>query len=385
MNILLVDDDPNILSGFKRTLKKQFKVETAEGGPEGLKLLNSNGPFSVVISDFSMPGMNGIEFLAQVRETAPKTVRMMLTGNADLGVSMDAVNEGNIFRFLTKPCTSEVLTKNILAGIEQYRLLMAEKDLLENTLSGSVKVLTDILSLTSPIAFGHAARVRKIMAQLAELLGVESAWEFELAGMLSLTGCVILPTDTVEKIYDRHLFNAVEEKMFESHPKVGHDLIENIPRLEAIADIILYQAKDYNGEGTPNDGVKEQNIPLGARALHAANDYDVMVRGGTSGKDAIRKMNEQWGKYDPEVLKALANIVKSEAKYEMKSMNILDLVTDMVLAEDVRSNDGLLLVAKGQSVTNTLKERLRNFARAGEVSDLVNILVPEDTNSGFVA
>jgi DNA-binding NtrC family response regulator len=135
-NVLFVDDEAAVLSGYARTLHHEFQVDTALGGELGLKALAQNGPYAVVISDMRMPGMSGAEFLAGARRAAPETVRMLLTGNADLMTAIEAVNEGNIFRFLTKPCPKDVLVAAIEAGVEQHRLIRMEKDLLEQTLMG---------------------------------------------------------------------------------------------------------------------------------------------------------------------------------------------------------------------------------------------------------
>jgi len=383
--ILLVDDDKNILDGYKRSLRKDYNLEVALGAKEGLRMLGENGPYAVIVSDLRMPEIDGIQFLSEVRETVPDTVRMMLTGNADLDSSIQAVNEGNIFRFLTKPCPPETLTMALNAGVKQYRLVMAEKELLEKTLSGSVKVLIDILSMASPAAFGRATRVRNIMAQFAEKLDVENPWEFELAGMLSQTGCVTLPTEVIEKIYRRKPLNAVEIRMFESHPKLGYDLIANIPRLETIAEIILYQEKKFNGDGIPQDDVKGEDIPLGARALRLALDYDSLVWSGKNSLDAHDDIKKRLDQYDPGLVSVLEQIIGEQAKLVLQTFKINDLVSNMVLAQDVRTKSGLLLVAKGQSVTPALMERLRNFAQTGEVDEKVEVLIPAQGNTGYIA
>ncbi len=127
--ILFVDDEPAVLDGYKRTLHREFQVETAVGGERGLAVMQVLGPFAIVISDMRMPGMNGAEFLAQVCERAPETVRMLLTGHADLDATIDAVNQGNISRYLTKPCAKESLIKAIETGLAQYHSTMEEKAL----------------------------------------------------------------------------------------------------------------------------------------------------------------------------------------------------------------------------------------------------------------
>ncbi|HBF34353.1 TPA: hypothetical protein DDW35_07290, partial [Candidatus Sumerlaeota bacterium] len=144
VKILLVDDEPDVLAGYYRVLRKQYDIQTAEGGSQALQILNPSDPPSVVVSDFNMPEMNGIAFLTEVRSRCPDSVRIMLTGNTDLESAMQAVNEGNVFRFLTKPCPVENLMRALDAGIEQHRLIRAEKELLENTVRGAVKTLSDI-------------------------------------------------------------------------------------------------------------------------------------------------------------------------------------------------------------------------------------------------
>ena len=132
--ILFVDDEPQILKGFQRQLSDVFDVDIAVGGMEGIAKIENHGPYAVVVSDMHMPGLDGIQFLSKVKEHFPDTVRMMLTGHADVEVAMGAVNTGNIFRILTKPCTRENLCTSLNAGLDFYRLIRAEKELLEQTL-----------------------------------------------------------------------------------------------------------------------------------------------------------------------------------------------------------------------------------------------------------
>ena len=126
--ILFVDDDPNILEAYHRKLQHVLHVRTAQGPHLGLREIEEKGPFAVVVADMNMPLMNGVEFLARVREFAPETVRMMLTGNSDIKTAMDAVNEGCVFRFLTKPCPSKLMGDSLAAAIKQHRLITAEKE-----------------------------------------------------------------------------------------------------------------------------------------------------------------------------------------------------------------------------------------------------------------
>ena len=159
--ILLVDDESNILDGYRRSLSKEFLMETAQGGKEALALATEKGPYAVVVSDMRMPGMDGVQLLSHIKTIAPDTIRVMLTGNADMDTAVNAINEGSIFRFLNKPCSKEVMARTITAALVQYRLVTAEKQLLEQTLGGTLQVLTQVLSLVNPAAFGRAERARR--------------------------------------------------------------------------------------------------------------------------------------------------------------------------------------------------------------------------------
>ena len=128
--LLFVDDEPNALAGYERQLRNTFDVATARGGAKGFELVEGHGPFAVVVADMRMPGMDGVQFLTHVKRISPSSVRMILTGMADQQTAIQAVNEGNIFRFLTKPCPPEALTRALQAGVDQYRLVNAECELL---------------------------------------------------------------------------------------------------------------------------------------------------------------------------------------------------------------------------------------------------------------
>ena len=130
--ILLVDDDEMMLAGLKRQLRNKFQVETAISGEDAVKMVEDNGPYAVVVSDYMMPGMNGIELLTQVKQTDPDTIRMMLTGSADMATAVKAVNEGSIYKFHPKPCPAETLSDAIQSGIEEYRKVTTDQSQLKN-------------------------------------------------------------------------------------------------------------------------------------------------------------------------------------------------------------------------------------------------------------
>ena len=257
--ILFVDDEPNILSSFRRSFYKRFKVVTACGAEEGLQCLKDAGPFAVVISDMRMPGMDGVAFLAAVRAQSPATVRMMLTGNADQETAIKAINEGSIFRFFTKPCPPEVMTAALEDALEQYRLVTAEKELLEKTLAGSVKVLVDVLTLLDPMAFGKVGARRALIDKISKKMTLPRAWEIEMAAMLCELGSISVPPSILSKLRKGYRLTADEQKLIDEAPGVATKLMANIPRMEAVCDLVLYQNRGYDGSGFPGDGRSEEH------------------------------------------------------------------------------------------------------------------------------
>ncbi|MBN2292116.1 MAG: response regulator [Pirellulales bacterium] len=373
--ILIVDDDPNILQGFKRQLRKRFQIITAIGGKEGLEVLAKDGPFAVVVSDMQMPEMNGIQFLNKVRQRAPHSVRMMLTGNADQKTAMDAVNDGHIFRFLTKPCSHEVFSKALEAGIEQFRLTTAERELLSKTLSGSVSILTEVLSLVNPTAFGHAASVRRLVRQICQEMKVNNEWEIEIAAMLSQIGCVTIPETTIAKLSSGAEVSPEELRMYQEHPRVGYNLISKIPRLQGVADIIAYQQKHFDGTGIPNDEKHGEQIPFGARVLKLVIDAVRLISTNTNKEELWDIIHKREGWYDPSIVFALASVLNLE--YVVKSVEIKQLEEDMILDEHVMTQSGDLLLSKGHEVTASLRERLTAIAStASGVREPIRVRCP---------
>lgn len=373
--VLFVDDEPKVLVAFERQLHEQFDISTATSGSAALEMIASDSPFAVIISDMRMPGMDGVEFLAAAKQRTPDSVRVMLTGNADQQTAIEAVNEGSIFRFLTKPCTTEVLVRTIEAGITQYRLITAEKELLEKTLRGAIKVLVEVLSLTNPVAFGHASRVQRLVSRLCKRMQIEHPWQIEVVAMLSQIGCVTIPSDTLDKAYRGGSLHAQESHMLDAHPGIGAELIRNIPRLEQVAAIVAHQAKCYDGSGTPRDQARGADIPLGARILKAAADYDALRWRGNLGPGALVEMRKQSAWYDPAVLAALEALLAAEQQLEVREVALADLEPRAVLAEDIRTPDGCLLISKGQELTPSMRQLLSNFAQRQGLQEQIRVRV----------
>ena len=302
--ILFVDDEPLVLDGYRRQWGRKYSVECALGGKEALASLGASGPFAVIVSDMNMDGMNGVHFLAKVREVAPDSTRIMLTG-ANRQTAIQAVNEGHVFRFLTKPCPGEVLELALEAGIAQYRLVTAERVMLSSTLTGAVKILTDVLAVVRPVAFGRTDRVRGLVRWLATELIPQQLWRAELAVLLSQVGCVGIPEDLLARAYAGRKLAPRDAQLFDEHPRAGHDLVAHVPRLRPVAEIILQQGKCFDGAGFPHDGLAGEAIPVEARILKVALDYDILTRNGSNPSEALAEMVEREGHYDTAVLMLL--------------------------------------------------------------------------------
>lgn len=374
--ILIVDDEQNILDALKRQLRKIFSITIALGPEEGLKAVKGKGPYAVVVSDLRMPVMDGIQFLSKVKDLSPNTVRMILTGNADLESAIKAVNEGNIFRFLTKPCPPDILYKVIRVGIEQYRLVTAEQELLQKTLKGSINVMTEVLSLVNPEAFGRSSRIKRYVNLVATNLGASNVWQLELAAMLSQIGCVILPEGALDKLYKGQDLSGEENQLFDMHPMIASDLLSNIPRMQKISEIIRYQEKNFDGSGNPKDSRKGQDVPLGSRILKVVLDFDLLETKGAQKGKALKTLKERPGRYDPSILAALESVIGDEARYEIKDVTFKELKASMILSEGIWTTDGRLLISRGQDITAMLLKRLDNFAKTSGIKEPIGVLIP---------
>lgn len=363
-NILFVDDDANILAAYQRKLRKEFQLELALGPEEGLEALERAGSFAVVVTDMSMPGMNGIEFLKVVQERAPDCVRIMLTGHADLQTAMNAVNQGNIFRFLTKPCSSEALSAALQDGLRQHQLIIAEKELLEKTLRGSVRVLTETLSMVNPIAFSRSTRIWRYVRHITVQFELQNQWSYDLAALLSQIGCITLPHEVLDRIYAQRPVTTQEQEMFQTHPAVGCKLLINIPRLQPVARMIENQLKAFSDHPSLDElSEEERGVVLGAQILKVAHDFDQLVSSGEDHRSAMNQLLSQGEVYNPDIVRALKNYRIRGQDKKVMTVRLNDLSIGMIVDEDIRTETGLLLIPSGQEVTYSVLVRLKNFSR----------------------
>jgi response regulator RpfG family c-di-GMP phosphodiesterase len=380
-----VDDEVNILSGIARQQRKRFDIWTAVGGKKGLEVMKEEGPFAIVVADMNMPGMNGIEFLSEVRKCYPDTVRMMLTGNADQQTAVDAVNQGAIFRFFTKPCPAEIISDALNLAMQQYELITAERVLLERTLAGSVKVLVDVLALFDADAFAGTVRIRRWLADLLKTLKYGNRWELDVAAMLSPIGQMTLPPEITAKLRKGEALAKAEEDLVRRAPAIGKRLIANIPRLEAVSNLIYYQNKGYDGSGFPVDEFAGQDIPFGARLLKILGDLARFDKEELPSKGAFESLEANDAQYDPELLakvreRFLGNAEEGGAepaepvvpRTELK-VNLDQLRPDDKTVTQIVTKDGILILDAGHVLTELHIERLKNYQKTVGLREPIHV------------
>jgi response regulator RpfG family c-di-GMP phosphodiesterase len=372
-SILLVDDEVAILDGLRRQLRKRFTVHTALSGAAALELLETE-PVNVVVSDMRMPEMDGATFLSQVRVQHPDVVRILLTGQADTQSAIAAVNEGSIYRFLTKPCPPDVIVDELASAVELNRLVTAEKELLASTLRRTVDALAATLSLAQPVAFARALRVTATVTELAEVLGIDEPWEVHITAQLALLGGVALPAEVHAKLDAGRPLNEEERAMVDRVPELSRELVAAIPRLEGVAEAIGWQNARFDGAGSRIGVPSGAELPLAARILKVALDFERGMSQQRSVQRTIATLRSDPGAHDPAVLDALAQAHDGAGPALVPhDVSIEDLAPGMVVFDDLLTDTGLLLVGRGMEVTAALVERLENFAAQGRISSTVRV------------
>ena len=367
--VLCVDDEPNILSALRRSLYGEFEVLTAGGGEAGLVALGEGAPFEVVVSDMRMPGMDGATFLAQVRERSPDSVRILLTGQADLPSSIAAVNKGAIFRYLCKPCPNEVLIETIHEAVTQHRLVGAEKRLLETTLSATVKTLSEVLAMVAPWAFQRASFVQSCVRHALPLLRWPNSWIYSVAAALSQIGCVSIPPATAQEVAARRRLSPGEHEMLDDHPEIAYRLIAAIPRLETVALIVRHQYRP-----APPDASVE--VQLGSHLLRAALALERASGSAQRSQSPREVLAGCTPSVPPAIVAALAEFRAGGA--EVRSVRIRDLQPGWLVDEDIRCTNGMMVLSKGHELTDTAITALARLLAAHALQEPVRVRCGRD-------
>jgi len=369
--VLCVDDERQVLDDLRQKLGRGYTVHTALGGARGLGALEREGPFVAVLADMRMPGMSGAQFLGQVRQRAPDTVRILLTGHSEISAAIAALTNGGIFRFLMKPSPRERLVATVDEAYRIYRLTGIEHELLAETVQGSVRALSELLAVTSPRAFGRAVRVERVVSAVGARLGIFPRWQLEVAALLSQAGCVSLPDDTLARYLDARPLTETDRQSLQRVPKITDDLLAGIPRLEGVRDIITVALTTpaTNLRLTPPE--QAATVRLSAEVLGAALALDRMDGLGVERASSLLRLRRGFG---GEVIDALAAYADEQPEQMSQLITTSQLRVGMLLGEDVHSTAGELLVARGVEVTQSLLLRL--LGQPGLAQEPLAVVVP---------
>ena len=376
--VLLVDDEENLLSGLRRQLRGKFEVFTAEGGDQALEMLENQSEIGVIVADMHMPGMTGLELLEAFSNKSPTTTRIMLTGNANQDCAVEAINKSHVFGFLNKPCSTDNLIEGIEGGLAYHRLLVRERKMMEMTLAGSIKLLSDVISLMDPAATAGSRKISKWGGVLSPHLSGVAAWELNFATMLAPLGRVSVPLDILLRHSKGEIQSAEERSILANAPGVGSRLLNNIPRMATVSKAILYQDKNFDGSGFPDDNIRGADIPVIGRVLRILKEL-AQISGNSDLTDTnFDELLQQKKWFDPELVSlARQHLIAPETATE--ESNAPETVTEESnapetakirnallreghrLAEDLYNIEGALLLSKGTVLSLTQVEKIRTM------------------------
>lgn len=317
--VLLVDDEPLVLEGLRRSIYREFVADLAEGAEEGILKLRKDGPYPVVVSDMRMPGMDGANFLASVRTISPDSVRVMLTGSSDIAAAVRAVNEGQIFRFLTKPVTRKTLVTALRACVAQYHAARLEKQQLKITLEaleqldlGTLTALARAIDAKSQWTAGHSERVAALAFKIGCALGLpaKSLDILHRGSLLHDIGKIGTPAALLDKPKE---LEPEEMQIMRDHVKIGARILEPIPCFREALPMVAQHHEWFDGSGYPA-GLAGENINLYARILAVADCYDAMVsdrpyRNGLPTPQALEILKRRSGtQFDPRIVEVFLRL-----------------------------------------------------------------------------
>lgn len=417
MTLLFVDDETHILSSLKRLFHPcGYRIFTATGGAQGLEIMQRE-TVDLVISDMRMPEMNGAQFLEQVNERWPDTVRILLTGHAEIGATIDAINKGHIYRYISKPWEDndlvlsikhalhvkqlerekrglEELTrrqneelKDLNANLEEkvrarteevrqtMAFLEAAHEKLKQGFITSIRVFSNLIEMREGSLAGHSHRVADLSRKIARKIGLKEAdiQDVFLAALLHDIGKIGLPDYLLEKPYAG--LTREERHEADKYPAKGQAALMALEQLNGAARLIRSHHERFDGMGYP-DKLRGLEIPLGARIIALANDYDAAQIGTLLSKrlkqsDAVLFIQEgRGGRYDPTVVDAFLSVMKETGKTERvvleTALHLEQLRPGMQLSRDLMSKHGDLLLSKDYLLDTSLIEQIRGFEQFGD-------------------
>ncbi|WP_346910259.1 HD domain-containing phosphohydrolase [uncultured Roseibium sp.] len=308
----------------------------------------------------------------------------MLTGNNDQQTAVNAVNDGRIFRFVGKPCNSDILLKVIEDGITHHQALAAERELLEQTLSGSVKMLVDIVAISRPRAYVRASLIQRWVRKVAKIRESKPSLELSISAMLCTLGYLTLPDALADRYLSGEALSPDEKRQVNAAAAQARDLVSNIPRMNGIAEAIYYCRKGYDGSGFPDDDTEGENLPEASRLLCALIDLaEIAIGDQPDFEVCMAELERNAPRYDPQILEsmrqALGGGTRSLPEHRMpfaKKVPAAQLFAGDTLASDIRDGEGRLLLAAGSQLSQITIKRLHAVHELNTPDTVIDVWRP---------
>ena len=369
-----MDDDPHILKAYERRLRRRFQVETALCSEEGLTAVNFLGPFAVVVSDMTMPRESGAEFLEKLLQVSPDSIRIMLTGNADQGTAVEAVNRAQVYRFLNKPCEADELEDAIADALIEYRKQQSNREFMKQATNGLITMLKRIVELADPQAYSRSERLMLLAREHAKAKGDEDSWELETAASLSQVGVVRDCRRPLTNEDMQGVDNADSGFLSDNGYQIASALIGEAPQLNEISNIVALLSADSEQE-TQDCG----RVHSKAAALRTLIAFDELTHEkGLSSSEALLHLENCSSNKKDDVLDTLRVIVAERDARRLVEVNIEQLSESMTLVADVMTVEGTVLVAKGHDVSAQLISRLKSYAVSHELQMPIHVQLAEE-------
>ena len=371
-----MDDEESILRGFQLNLRKDFELHLAANGREGLEVFERENGFALVLSDMRMPEMDGASMLSKIKAIDPEVVTVLLTGHTDFESAIAAVNEGNVFRMLSKPCPPETLIKVLKDGLAQHDLVISKRILLDQTLRGAVDALAQSLSTAKPLFFGRAQRVRRMAKEIGEKLKVPNAWRLDVASVFSQLSYISIPESVSEDVYHNRKLSLEVKEMVKKLPEDTQKIIQKIPGLEEVGEILNKLDIQYRFEVLDHDGIR-----LSASILRVALDYDYYEQQGHDRNLIVQTLASRTNEYDPTITATLSELILIEGQsYQLQEISFKKLEIGMRLAQDLKLDDGMLVASSGADIDGQLLKVIKNYQFCYEESPFpkkIQVTVPQ--------
>ncbi|MGE4296633.1 MAG: HD domain-containing phosphohydrolase [Desulfovibrionaceae bacterium] len=354
--LLLVSVDAAFREEAKAALSDRFALLVTDSAEKALAAMERERGCTIVMSGLTLPGMDGVTFLSEMRRRQPQVMRLLVSGNGTFEIAMRAINVAQVHRYLVKPITPLQLSEAADDALQTYEQIQGEAAQLKATLNGSVRLLVEVLELTNPAAMGRSTRTSERIKQLGQELGVRPRWPLDLASLLSQLGCVALPSEILEKLDTGEDLTKEEMQIFTTHPSIAAHLLQNIPSMGQVAEIVRNQTAPCTA-----------NPPLGARILRVCLDLDHLERKRVPTAKALDAMRAHPERYDQAVVDALARMLGETAMVCCQMIPVAELRPGMVMLSDMVTKAGLKLLLKGQRLSEASHLRLQAF---GDLLDL---------------